>query len=437
MRTAGAASRPLRSVELSCQLAQPERRCHDGRYEREPHLPGRIPPPRRPVTSTTLIWSNLWRNRLRTALTLASVAMSLFLFTMLRAVVESMQAVAASSADQLRLVVHQRSTMTKLLPLGYGAKIAALPGAKAVCAVRWFGGRVANSAEQFPSLAGQYETVPEVYADFNLSPAEIAAWRTDRQAAFVGAGLAHRMGWSRGQRVTLRGGTPPYPTLEFHIVGITAAPAYPNLFALRLDYLVEALRAGPAMPPDYYDAVNFFWVKATTPAALDALRGQIDDLFANSPERTRTEQEESFVANFTKMFGDIPRIVGSVGLVVLATILLVVGNTMSMSIRERAGELAVLKAIGFPPWRILATVLGESMLLGLIGGLAGCIAALLAAGSTVGRGLNMPYFPTIQVTPATVALGIGAGVLVGALAGLPPARQVTRQAVTATLRAAG
>ena len=361
------------------------------------------------MTSATVIWSNLWRNRVRTVLTIASVAVSLFLFTMLRAVVESMQAVVAGSADQLRLVVHQRTTMTKLLPRGYGPKIAALPGVRAVCAVRWFGGRVENSAEQFPSLAGDCETVPEVYADFNLSAAEIAVWRADRQAAFVGAGLAGRMGWTRGQRVTLRGGTPPYPALEFHIVGLTSAPAYPNLFALRLDYLLEALHAGPAMPPDYYDAVNFFWVKAATPGDLDRLRGQIDGLFANSPARTRTEHEEAFVASFTKMFGDIPQIVGAVGLVVLATILLVVGNAMSMSIRERAGELAVLKAIGFSPRRILAAVLGESTLLGLIGGVVGCLAALLVVGQTAGGRLNMPYFPTIHVTWATVGLGIAAG----------------------------
>lgn len=389
------------------------------------------------MTGTALIWHNLWRNKLRTVLTMGSVAVSLFLFTMLRAVVESMEAVAASSMSQLRLVVHQRTTMTRLLPLGYGPKIAALAGVKAVCAVRWFGGRIESSAEQFPSLAADCDTMPDVYTDFDLTSADIAAWRTERQAAIVGAGLAKRMGWTRGERVTLRGGIPPYPALEFHIVGITAAPAYPNLFVLRLDYLLEELRTGWALSPEYYDGVNFFWVKARTPAALDTLREQIDGGFANSPTRTRTEHEESFVANFTKMFGDIPRIVGSVGLVVLATILMVVGNTMSMSIRERARELAVLKAIGFPPWRILVAVLTESTLLGLMGGVVGCVAALLAIDPTAGGGLNMPYFPKIQVTPVTVALGIVAGAVVGALAGLPPARRVARQAVAVMLRDEG
>jgi putative ABC transport system permease protein len=389
------------------------------------------------VTSATVVWHNLWRNKLRTALTIASVAASLFLFTLLRAVVQSMRAVAASSAGQLRLVVHQKTTMINLLPLGYGPKIAALPGVRAVCAARWFGGRLENSPEQFPSLALERESFPIVYSDFELRADELRRWQTERTAAVVGAGLARRLGWTRGQRVTLQGGIPPYPTLEFRIVGITSAQAYPNLFVLRLDYLLEALHNGLPMPPDYYDAVNFYWVKATSPAALEPLRAAIDQTFAHASPVTSTEHEESFVASFTKMFGDIPGIVSSVGLVVIASVLLVVGNTMSMSMRERVGELAVLKAIGFSPPRLMATVLGESVLLGLIGGVLGCVPALLAAGRSDPQGLSMPYFPIISVAPPTVFLGIGVGVLIGLLAGLVPAGSVARRPVTVTLRDEG
>ena len=194
------------------------------------------------MTSATLIWQNLGRNKLRTGLTIGSVAVSLFLFTLLRAVVASMDAVAANSTRQLRLVVRQKTTMTKLLPLGYGPKIAALPDVRAVCPVRWFGGRLVDSAEQFPSLAAECATLPAVYSDFELRDDEVSAWRADRTAAIVGAGLARRLGWERGERVTLRGGIPPYPTLEFRIVAVTPAQAYPNLFVLRLDYLLDALQ---------------------------------------------------------------------------------------------------------------------------------------------------------------------------------------------------
>jgi putative ABC transport system permease protein len=386
------------------------------------------------VTSRTVIWHNLWRNKVRTGLTIVSVAVSLFLFTMLRAVVVSMQSVADRSASQLRLVVQQKTTMTKLLPLGHGPKIAAVPGVQAVCAVRWFGGRVPNGNAQFPSLAAQPETFPAVYADFELREAELDAWRAERTAAIVGAGLAQRMGWTRGQRVTLRAGIPPYPLLEFHIVGVTAAPPYPNLFVLRLDYLLDALKVGPALPPYYYDGVNFFWAKTATPAALEAARGAIDALFAQSPDATRTELEESFVAQFTKMFGDIPRMLNSTGLVVVASILLVVGNTMSMTIRERTRELAVLKAVGFSSARLLWLVLGESTLLALSGALLGCVPALIAFGGSPTAGLSMPYFPLVSVSPAVLGLGVGVGVLVGMLAGLVPLWRVARLSATTALR---
>lgn len=389
------------------------------------------------MTSAALVWHNFWRNKLRTALTVASVAASLFLFTLLQTVVRAMQAVAANSASQLRLVVHQKTTMTNLLPLGHGPKIAALPGVRAVCAVRWFGGRLENSAEQFPSLAADVDSLPTVYSDFELSPTELQDWLTERTAVIVGAGLAKRNGWTIGQRVTLRGGIPPYPTLEFRIVGVTAASAYSNLFALRLDYLLEALRHGAPMPPDYYDAVNFYWVKASSPAALEALGATIDDTFAHGPAVTRTEHEEAFVASFTKMFGDIPGIVSSVGVVVVVSVLLVVCNTMSMSIRERVGELGVLKSIGFPPRRLMTLVLSESVLLGLCGGLLGCGLALLAARYSRPWALNMPYFPVLSVALPTVLLSIGVGALIGLLAGVAPARSAARRPVTATLREEG
>jgi putative ABC transport system permease protein len=324
--------------------------------------------------------------------------------------------------------------MTKVLPLGYGPKIAALPGVQAVCAVRWLGGRIENNAEQFPSVAAECDSLPLVYADFELRDDERSAWQAQRTAAIVGAGLARRMGWTRGQRVTLRGGIPPYPTLEFHIVGVTAAQAYPNLFVGRLDYLLDAIKTDRSLPSFYYDAVNFYWVKVGSAETLESVRSEIDATFANSPAPTRTEHEESFVASFTKMFGDIPQIVNSVGLVVLASILFAVANAVSISIREREGELAVLKAIGFQPRRIFATVLGESTLLGLIGGVLGCVPAMLSIGSSGNHGLNMPYFPVIYVTPMTVVLGVAVGALIGLVGGVAPAWKVARLPVAVTLR---
>ncbi len=388
------------------------------------------------MTFFTVAWANLWRNKLRTGLTIGSVAVCVFLFTLLRAVVNSMADVAASSAAELRLVVHQKTTMTKLLPLGHAAKMAAMPGVKAVCAVRWFGGRLENSSAQFPSLAADVASFPTVYTDFNLSADEIEAWRSDRTAAIIGTGLARQMGWSRGQRITLRSSAPPYPVLDFHIVGVTPAQAYPNILVLRLDYLLEALRAGGKLKPEQIDAVHFFWVKADSPAAWDRLRVAIDEMFAQTPDATATEPEEAFVAQFTKMFGDIPRIVGAVGMIVLLSILLVVTNTMSMAIRERIGEVAVLKAIGFSAGRVLLVVLSESTLLGLLGGVLGGAPALLASGGAAEQGINMPYFPVIHVPLLTIGWGVLVGAVIGLVSGVPAAQAVAKSPVTGLLRAA-
>lgn len=386
------------------------------------------------MNGLTLVWRNLWRRRLRTLLTLGSVAASLFLFTVLQAVVASMRDIAASSAAQLRLVVHHRTTMTRFLPLSCGERIAALPGVQSVCAVRWFGGRLLDSPEQFPSLAAQVDTVADMYGDLELREGELSAWRAERTAAIVGSALAQRMGWTYGQRVTLRSTIPPYVTLETCIVAITAAPAYPNLFALRLDYLLEAVRQYAGLPAELRDTVNFFWVKAQRPAGLATLGPQIDGLFEHSASATHTEPEAAFVAQFTMMFGDIPRIISLIGMVVVVSIGLVACNTMSMAIRERLGELALLRAVGFPRRRIAAAVAGEALLIGLLGGLIGCVAATALSGQPLAAALGVPYFPVVSISPLGVVLGVGVGAAIGLLAALGPVATVARLPVASTLR---
>ena len=381
-----------------------------------------------------IIWRNLARNRLRTCLTVASVALSLFLFTLLRAVVVAMGRVADDSSAQLRLVVHHKTTMTQLLPLHVGKRISSLTGVRAVCGVRWFGGRLEDSSAQFPSLAAETAAFPIVYSDFNLRDDELALWRRERTAAVIGAGLAVRMGWRRGQRVTLRSTVPPYLPLEFRIVGITETGAYQSIFALRLDFLLDELRAAPDTPADYADAVNFYWVKAKPGVALADLSRRIDEMTANSADATRTELEEVFVAGFTKMFGDIPAMLAALGMVAIAASLLVVSGTMLMSVRERSAELAVLKVLGYRAHQIMGMVMFESALLGLAGGVLGSLPALAALVQIGNGGLTIPYFPNVSLSPATAAVGMLAGLACGAVAGIMPVFQIVRLPAAATLR---
>lgn len=387
------------------------------------------------MTYTTLAWRNLWRNPTRTTLTLISLACSLFLFTMLAATVDCLSDVSAASSKQLRLVVHDRTTVTKLLPLGHRAKLAAIPGVSAVCAMRWFGGRLVNSSEQFPSMAVDADSFPIVFDDFRLNKDELDAWIALRPAAVLGVGLAQRIGCTQGDRVVLAGSVPPYLKLEFRVVGVTRTAAYPNVFVFRLDYLVEALRADPMMPAEHDDAANIFWLRVVSPGELDAVRQQVDDTFANTPDPTRTELEDTFVASFTKMFGDIPALIRRVGVVVLASILLVVCNTMSSNVRERSGELAVLKTLGFTTHGLLLLLFLEAALTGLIGTI-GCLLSLLAFGLLDTAGLSMPYFPLITVSPAVAGFGAAVSVLVSLASALPSAWRIARLSVIDTLRRA-
>jgi len=386
------------------------------------------------MTLPLLAWRNLWRNPPRTILTVASLAFSLFLFSMLSATVDSMCAVSVESAKRLRLVVHHKTTVTKLLPLSHAGRIAAIPGVRAVCGMRWFGGRPIESQEQFPSMAVDHAAVPIAFDDLELAAPEWASWSAEKTAAIVGQGLADRMGWKRGDRATLKGTVPPYLSLEFHIVAITSAPAYPNVFIFRFDYLHDVLRADPMMPVEHDDATNLYWVKVDSHRVIERVRQAIDAACATTGDPTRTEMEEVFVTQFTKMFGDIPGILRQVGLIVLVSILLVVFNTISTSVRERVGELAVLKAIGFTPGRLFGTVVGESVLMGLMGGILGVLPALGAFGFFSGAGLNMPYFPVIIVSTPVALGGIAASALIGLTAALPAAQRAARLSVVTALR---
>lgn len=388
------------------------------------------------MTLSTVAWRNLWRNPVRTALTLVSLAVSLFLFTLLLATVDALQEVAAESARQLRLVVHHKSTVTKLLPLGHGPKIAALPGVRAVCGMRWFGGRLEQSQEQFPSLAVDAGTFPIVFDDFELSSGELGVWHARRTAAVLGSGLARRIGCAPGDRVVLAATVPPYLKLEFRVVAITHAAAYPNVFVFRLDYLVESLRADPMMPPSHDDAVNTYWIRTEGAESMDALRRAVDATFATGTDPTMTEPEQAFVAHFTKMFGDIPRLIRNVGVLVVASILLVVCNTLSSAVRERIGELAVFTAIGFGRRKLFAMLFGEALWIGLFGG-CGALAALLVFGLSDAAGLSMPYFPTVSVSLGVVGWGVLTGVALSLVAAMVPAWYLARLSVIEALRDEG
>jgi len=378
------------------------------------------------MTLTYVLMQNLKRNPLRSMLTAAAFALPMSVFVAAISLVVLLSKVAAHNEQELRLGVRQKTSLTNLLPEGMRRKIEALDpdrkSLRAVCGMRWFGGRVPDTQNTLTSLAADADTFPVVYSDGGMTTEDIEKWKGERTAAVVGTGPAEQYGWKVGDRMTLESTVPPYLALEFRIVKIMTNAERSNVFYFRRDYLEESFQAiGFAS-----SRCNIFWVKCTTAEGLHDLQVRIDAEFANSPEETKSEDENAFAASFMQAGGDIPGLMRAMAIVVVCIIALVAGNTMMMSFRERVRELAVFKAIGFQSGRVFSIVLAESAMLALIGSLAGVLptAALLILVPI--RGLRMGPINSVEVSPVAVVVSIVIALFVGLAAGIWPAYQAMR-----------
>lgn len=367
-----------------------------------------------------MLLQNLRRNPLRTALTALSFAFPMAVFVAALSLIAALAQFARSNERELRLAVHHKRTVTQSLPAGMRRKIEALdPNHErliAVCSMRWFGGRVPNTQNVLTSLAADEDTFPLVYADLELSDEEISAWHRQRQAAVVGSGAAATYGWKVGDRVTLESTVPPYLPLEFRIVKVLAR-GRKNFFYFRRDYLEEAL----ASVGRSEERCHIFWIKCRSAQALHSMQREIDALFANSPDETKSEDENAFAASFMQAAGDLPGLMKMMAVVVVCVLGLVGGNTMMMSFRERIGELAVFKAIGFHARHIIAIVLAESVLLALAGSLLGIVPVTIVLLVAPVRWFGFGPISSLEISPVAVIGSLVIALLVGVAAGLWPA----------------
>jgi putative ABC transport system permease protein len=386
------------------------------------------------LTLAYVLLQNLTRSRLRTALTAVTFALLMGIFVLALSLVAGLRRTAKQNEQQLRLGVRHKVAITNLLPDGVRRKIEELdPGHErvlSVCGMRWFGGRVPGTQNALTSLASDADTFPVVYPDAQMTAADIAQWHRERRAAVVGAGAAEQYGWKIGQRVELESVIPPYLRLEFQIIKIIPHASPPNVVYFRRDYLVDSLDAAGVTG----SGCNIFWVKCTSATALRSLQKEIDAQFANSPNETKSEDENAVIAGFIQGVGDIPALARTMAIVVIFITALVAGNTMTMSFRERTRELAVFKAIGFRAWRVFSLVLSESLLLALLGSLLGivpvCATLLLIPHKYLAKGSFSP--PELSVFAVVHSLLIG--LFVGAVAGVWPAYRALRLRTTDALR---
>jgi putative ABC transport system permease protein len=372
-----------------------------------------------------LILANLRRKRVRTVLSVGSFAAALFLFGLLIAVRGAFnQGVTVAGVD--RMIVINRVSLIQPLPISYRERILQVPGVKGVAYATWFGGIYQDEKNFFPQYVIDPETWRAVYPEYKIPDDEWNEFMKDRQGCIAGEETAKRFGWKLGDRIPIKGTYLP-GVWEFNLRGIyrgTRSDDDTTQFWLRRDYFEEKA------PAYWKGLVGWYVVKVANPD--DALRvaAAIDERFANSPWETKTETEKAFAASFVKQIGNIEFLILTIGSVVFFTLLLVTGNTMAIAVRERTGELAVFKTVGFGDVRVLWLVLGESVLIALAGGAVGIAAARAVCPRLSGVLSGMRIF----LPASSLAFGLVLALAVGILAGALPALEAMRLKVADALR---
>jgi putative ABC transport system permease protein len=376
-----------------------------------------------------LILANLSRKKLRTILTVGSFAVALFLFAFL-AVVKGAFGRGADIAGADRLVIINRISIIQPLPLSYRDQILRIPGVKSVTHNNWFGGVYQDEKNFFPQFVIDPENQRQVMSELVVPDDQWQKFVADREGAIVGARTAQRFGWKIGDRVPIKNvsyGTSG--TWEFNIDGIYHSAHVggdETQFWLQWDYFEERV------PERFKGNTGWYVLRLDNPDDAPRVAKAIDDTFTNSSYETKTETESAFAAGWVKQFGNIEFLILSIGAVVFFTLLLITGNTMAIAVRERVGELAVLKAIGFSDISILVLVLAEALLIALLGGILGLGLAILAV-PVLGNALN-GLLPELILSPAILSLGLATALLIGAAGGILPGVGAMRMRVVNALR---
>jgi putative ABC transport system permease protein len=376
-----------------------------------------------------LIFANLFRKKIRLVLTIGSFAIALVLFMFL-AVVKSAFSRGMEIAGADRLVIQNRIGLIQTMPIAYRDKVLAIPGVKAITHNNWFGGVYIEEKNFFPQFAIDVENHRQVMSELVVPEDQWQNFVKDRQGAIVGARTAQRFGWKVGDRIPIKDtlyGTDS--TWDFNLDGIYHSEkpgGDESQFWFQWKYFDERV------PSFIKSQIGWYVLKLDGPDDAVLVAKAIDEKFANSANETKTMTESAFAASFAKQFGNIELLILTIGSVVFFTLLLVTGNTMAISVRERTSELAVLKAIGFTDRSVLFLVLAESMAVALVGGILGL---LLAAAAIPALGVTLAgLLPQLILSKSTLILGLVFALIVGATSGLLPGIGAMRMRVVNALR---
>ena len=386
-----------------------------------------------PTTTFRLIVRNAMRHKLRTTLTLLGLVVAIFSFGLLQTVVDAWYA-GAEGASNTTLVTRNKTSLVFPLPLSYQARIRAVDGVTGVGFANWFQGVYKDPKNFFAQFAISGDSYLDIYPDYLLPEDQRAAFLRDRQGAIVGRKLADQYGFKVGDVIPLKGTI--YPgQWELVVRGIfdgrQSSTNTAQLF-FHWDYVNETMKK---TAPRRVNQIGVYVVRINHPENAAAVSAAVDREFANSLAETLTETEKAFQLGFVSMSEAIVAAIRVVSFVVIVIIAAVMANTMAMSARERLGEYATLKALGFGPGFLTLMIFGESLLLAAAGAAIG-IALLFPFAGWLGHVMGT-MFPVFKVSQLTVLQQLLAALAIGTVAAVAPTIRAARVNIVEGLRSIG
>ena len=383
------------------------------------------------MTLTRFVTKSAFRNKRRSVLTVVSITFSLVLLTLMMTVWQNWYLDKGSAESAQRLITRHRVSLTQSLPIYYREKMRTVPGVVAVAPTQWFGGIYKD--EKPENFFAQFGTDPseifKVVTDFKIPDDQLAAWQKDQAGAVVDSELAKKFGWKLGDRIIIKGTIYPM-NLELTVRGIFTAPEPTITVYFNQKYVEEAVAFAKGK-------TGTFNILADSPADVSRVAADVDAMFRNSPEPTKTESEKAFQLSFINSIGNVKAFILSICMAVVFATLLVSANTMAMSIRERTREVAVLKTLGFTRQTILGLYIGEAVTVALMGGVLGCLLAVgLVTAMVHAPGMGF-FFAGMKVTLPTLALAILVSALVGLISAIVPAYHAAKIGIVDGLRHIG
>ncbi len=374
------------------------------------------------MTVGTFIIKNALRNKRRATLSILSVAVSLFLLVLLLVALREITLPVEGAGAELRAAVRNKISIANTLPAKQLPIIEKIPGVEAVMPFTWYAGQYKGEQATFAQFAIDPKKLRGVFTELKMPPENYAAFERERDACIIGKITANKYNLKVGDKLTLEGTV----TMDFKIVGIYAGTPDDRNMLFRQDYLDES--------SGVKGQVGMWWLKVRSAEDMPRVISAIDKAFENTSAEVRTESERAFQLGFISMWGNIKLLVGLICSAVIFTLLLVSASTMSMAIRERFRELAILKAIGFRRRELFAFILAESFGLAAAGGLIGVGGAyLLFTYGPVGK-LTNGYFPSFEVTSRIVGIGALVAAMLGIVASIMPSIAVAKMSVTEGLK---